>query len=51
MVRARGSVVRTYRKGPSPPLWGTPMTGSRKGVRPAPVRTVYLLVRMYLEVK
>ena len=25
---------------------GTPLPGSRKGVRPAPVRTVYLRVRM-----
>ena len=24
--------------------WGTPLPGSRKGLRPAPVRTVYLRV-------
>ena len=41
-----GSVTRRYRKGPSAPPWGTPLPGSRKGVRPPPVRTVYLRVRM-----
>ena len=33
-------------KGPSAPPGGTPLPGSRKGVRPAPVRTVYLRMRM-----
>ena len=51
MVRARGSVKERYRKGPSAPPWGTPLPGSRKGVRLAPLRTGYLQVRMYLEVK
>ena len=40
-----------YRKSPSAPPWGTQLPGSRKGLRPAPVRTVYFRVRMYLEVK
>ena len=46
IARARGSVTTRYRKGPSAPPWGTPLPGSRKGSRPAPVRTVYLRVRM-----
>ena len=43
--------MNRYRKGAPAPPWGTPLPGSRKGVRPAPVRTVYLRVRVYLEVK
>ena len=44
--RPRGGVTRRYRKGSSAPPWGTPLPGSRKGVRAAPVRTVYLQLRM-----
>ena len=50
-MRDRGSVTRRYRKGPSAAPWETPLPGSRKGVKPGPMRTVYLQVLMYFEVK
>ena len=42
----QGECHEEVQEGPSAPPWGTPLPGSRKGVRPAPVRTVYLRVQM-----
>ena len=50
-VEGQGQCHEEVQEGAFCSSLGDALPGSRKGVSPAPVRTVYLWLRMYLEVK
>ena len=47
----QGECHEEVQEGPFAPSWGILLPGHRQGLRPALVRTVYLRVRMYLQVR